>query len=327
MQTTGRFLQGIAAAIIFCTLINSNAASSQSMPGLTQNQLVLPDKTCSIPFHWQGDSVNARWEPHTAMLIPVKFKNCPKQFYMQFDLGSPYSLLYKNKLLAIQSKYPKAMQLNDSTGKLVAFSFTAGKMPVTAKEILVKQFTNSAIDWSSKRIEIIGTIGADFIDNKTVVIDYPKKKLTLAPAIPAKLLPLLTLNDFMYVGRRVLLPASIQGKATMLYFDTGSSMYELLTDQKTSESLAIPNGEVIRSKVWSWDKYLTANSLASNDSVEVAGNKIPLHYSTYIEGVSTAQVQQMMKMGIGGMTGNKLFLRYQLVLDTKNKKFGLIRNN
>jgi hypothetical protein len=32
----------------------------------------------------------------------------------------------------------------------------------------------------------------------------------------------------------------------------------------------------------------------------------------------------MMQMGIGGMTGNKLFLNYTLVLDTKNKKFGLM---
>jgi hypothetical protein len=31
----------------------------------------------------------------------------------------------------------------------------------------------------------------------------------------------------------------------------------------------------------------------------------------------------MLRMGIGGMTGNKLFLHYILVLDTKNKKFGL----
>ena len=110
----------------------------------------------------------------------------------------------------------------------------------------------------------------------------------------------------------------------MLYFDTGSSMYELLTDKKTSQSLAAPQSELIQSKVRSWDKILIANSLASNERIEIAGVQIKLRYSTYMEGVSNAQVEQMMKMGIGGMTGNKLFLNYKLILDTKNKQFGLV---
>jgi hypothetical protein len=32
----------------------------------------------------------------------------------------------------------------------------------------------------------------------------------------------------------------------------------------------------------------------------------------------------MLKLGIGGMTGNKLFLNYILIIDTRNKKFGLV---
>lgn len=326
MQIKRKFLRTTAAVFITGTLIYGHAARSQSMPALAQNQLLLPAKTRSLPFHWQGDSVHSRWEPHTALLIPVKLKNCPKQFYMQFDLGVPSSLFYKNKLLAIRSRYPGAMPLSDSAGNLENFSFKAGKMPVLAKEIAVKQFSSSGVNWSSNSIEIIGTLGSDLIDGKVVVIDYPAKKLILSPAIPQKLLPQLELNDFMYVGRRVLLPATVQDKPVMLYFDTGSSMYELLTDKKTAEALALPNSEVISSQVASWGKYLTANSLPTNHSIGINGLSIPLHFSTYMEGVSSAQATQMMKMGIGGMTGNKLFLQYKLVLDTKNKKFGLIRS-
>jgi hypothetical protein len=38
-------------------------------------------------------------------------------------------------------------------------------------------------------------------------------------------------------------------------------------------------------------------------------------------------VEQMKKIGIGGMTGNKLFLNHQLLLDTKNKKFGVFNSS
>ncbi len=324
MQTQAKFLKCMAAVLISGTVL-FNIACAQARPQPADNQLVLPAQTYSIPFYWQGDSVNSKWEPHTAILIPVKLKNCPKQFYMQFDLGSPYSLFYTNKLAAIQSKYPKALQLDKTADKLLNFSFKAGKMPVTAKEIVVKQFDSSSINWKSNSIEIIGTLGVDLIDGKTAVIDYPAKKLVLSAAVSPKLLPRLSLNDFMYVGRRILFPSVIQGKQTMLYFDTGSSMYELLTSKQTCEALAVPGTALIQNKVWSWSRFLTANSLASNASITIGGINVPVHYVTYMEGTSNSQAEQMMKMGIGGMTGNKIFLDYKLVLDTKNKKFGLVK--
>jgi hypothetical protein len=42
-----------------------------------------------------------------------------------------------------------------------------------------------------------------------------------------------------------------------------------------------------------------------------------------MDGASDAQVNRMMAMGIGGMIGNQLFIGHILILDTKNKQFGL----
>ncbi len=325
MYTKLRTLKTLAIVFMAGAAMNVSITQAQAIPKLEENYLRLPAKPQSIKFQWLGDSVNSQWEPHTAMLIPVKLPNCPRQFYMQFDLGAPSSLLYRNKLLAIQRNYPNAIQLNDSSKNMLNFSFKAGKMPVLATEIVVQQFDNSTINWKDKNaVEIIGTIGADLIDGKVAIIDYPKKTISLSDTVPLKLNKRVSLSGFLYARRSVLLPSKIKGKQTMLYFDTGSSMYELLTDKKTSQSLAAPLSELIQSKVRSWDKILIANSLASNERIEIAGVQIPLRYSTYMEGVSNAQVEQMMKMGIGGMTGNKLFLDYKLILDTKNKQFGLL---
>ena len=142
--------------------------------------------------------------------------------------------------------------------------------------------------------------------------------------MPSKLSNAVSLTSFVYAGRRVLLPATVQGKPTLLFFDTGSSMFELLTDKKSSEAMAVPGAIALQRKMKSWDRYLLANSLPTTDSLEINGQKIRMHYTTYIEGSSGAEAAQMQKMGIGGMTGNKLFLQYKLVLDTKNKKFGLV---
>jgi hypothetical protein len=325
MQTKFNFFKVITLGFILGAIFYAHTGKAQSFPNIEANHLVLPETSSTISFTWQGDSIHSKWEPYAAMLIPVKLKNCHKLFYMQFDLGSPSSMFYKNKLKAIHLKYPKTALVIETDNKLNNYSFKANKMTIFAKEIAVKQFDSSTINWNDKNsIEIIGTIGADLIDGKVVIIDYPQKKLILSQDIPAVLKSNLTLTDFIYVRRSILLPATILGSKKMLYFDTGSSMYELLTDKKTCESLAIPNTSLLQSNVQSWGKILTANSLATNESVEISEQKIPIRYATYVEGVSNSQIQQMMKMGIGGMTGNKLFLNVKLILDTKNKKFGVI---
>ncbi|MGM1431253.1 hypothetical protein ACS126_18505 [Sphingobacterium lactis] len=244
---------------------------------------------------------------------------------MQFDSGSPYSLLYKNKLDAIQLKYPGSIPSDQRDGKLVNFSFQADQLPIIAKEIVVKQFDDSAIDWKSENgVEIIGTIGTDLIDGKVAIIDYPNKKLTISQTVPERLMQDMTLSNFIYSNRSILLPVKINSKETILYFDSGSSMFELLTDKETSKQLALPNAKPMQYKVNSWGRYLTAHTIASNSTIEIANISIPIGASTYIEGISDSQIEQMSKMGIGGMTGNKLFLDYILVLDTKNHKFGLL---
>jgi len=312
-----KFLLGLICFLI----VSPNTLVAQPIP---DNQLIVPSKTSVIPFIWQGDSVNSKWEANAALLIPVKLKNCPRIFYMQFDLGSPYSLLYKNKIDGIKAKYPKAIPLNEIDEKIKGFSFKAGKTNIAAREIAMKQFDSSSIDWENEnKAEIIGTIGADLIDGKVVIIDYPGRRLTISQTIHPKLRQRIILTNFIYSNRRVLLPAKIKGKETNLYFDTGSSMFELLTNKETCYQLAVPNALATQYKVESWGKLLTANTIASNESIELANVKIKIHSSTYIDGVNNSQIEQMLKMGIGGMTGNKLFLNHVLVLDTKNSKFGL----
>lgn len=325
MQIKMKSSATVLAASILAMLIVNNTAVCQPVTGLAGNEFVLPGKTCVIPFVWQGDTMHSKWEAHTAMLILVKIKHCPGEFYLQFDLGAPYSLLYKNKLEAIQKKYPQTFSTNNPDSMLKNFYFSAGNKQFQVKNIIIKQFDTSGIDWSNKNnIEIIGTIGADLIDHKVLAINYPKRRLIVSETVPDKWVRGVSLTDFIYTGRRIILPAKILDKETKLYFDTGSSMFSLLADKTTCLQLAAPGAVSLQSEVKSWGSSLTAHSIPTDESIELAGRKIPLHYATYIEGVSSSQVEYMAKLGIGGMTGNKLFINTILLIDTGNKKFGLI---
>lgn len=284
------------------------------------NQLTVPDKPYTIPFTWKGDSINGQWDDHAAMLIPVQFSHCPYTFYMQFDLGSPYSLFYTNKMAAISARYPKAVQVTDTTKKLSGFSFAAGGMKILAKEMVMRPLGNAAVNRAPQPYEIVGTLGTDLIDERQVLIDYPGRRITIN--YQPKDQP--ELADLYYQGRRILLPSLIRGKRSILYFDTGSSAFELLTDKETVLSLASAGAVPVKYHVSSWGRMLEATSMATGDSITIASGKIPISKATYIEGASDAQVKQMMQMGIGGMTGNKLFLRSLLFLDLKNRKFSVM---
>lgn len=303
----------------FLNLACAVAVTAQSFPVIPANQLVLPPTTYEISFRWQGDSLNGQWEPHAALLLPVKFPFCPEQFYMQFDLGSPYSMFYQKEIDALREKYPNELPA-DSAGGLKNCIFKLNGMQVHAKQITVRAI-NSPQALEGK-IKIIGTIGADFIDGRVVVLDYPKKVMVNGLDIPSNITA--ATSDFVYAGRSILLPAMINGKNTMLFFDTGSSAFELITDRTNAGLLAAKGAVPVVYPVNSWGRSLTAYSMAAAGSLVLGSKNISLKKVTYIEGASASQVELMSKMGIGGMIGNKLFIHHRLLLDTKNKKFAVL---
>lgn len=317
MKVIGKSL----ALVFFISISSLHLIHAQSIPN---SKLSYSSQLQTIRFSWKGDSMQGRWNEHAAMLIPVTLKNCPKKFYMQFDLGAPSSLFYKNKIEAIRKKYPACISFADTVSTISDFSFTIDRTTIVAHQIMIRQFDSSAVNWSKDAIEIIGTIGADLIDNKTITINYPSRLIQLSDSVPPRYQNA-SFSDCIFARRALLIPAIIQSKKTLLYFDTGSSAFELLTNKETVQSMATNNAIPVKYPVDSWGKQLWATTISTSDSIEIASKKIPINKATYIEGMEEGRVAQMMKMGIGGMTGNALFLQHILIIDTRNKKLAIVK--
>jgi hypothetical protein len=292
------------------------------------NQLAINSTGSNIPFRWQADTINHVCDPYAALLLPVKVAGCERVFYMQFDLGAPYSLLYRNKVKAINQQFNNMReQQHDKTYKLMNCSFQVGTMPVTARQIkLLERKDSSGINWNdSTAIDVIGTLGADLIEHKVLIINYPGQWIFIGEKIPDSIATYTPLTPFVFKERRVLLPAVINNKKTELFFDTGSSAYELLTDQATFNELSKPGAPVEKYNVNSWDDTLTVYNKTAASTVSMAGAVLPLHQVTWMEGMSFIQRLLMRFSGMGGMTGNKLFINKTLVLDAKHQQFGIMR--
>ncbi len=74
----------------------------------------------------------------------------------------------------------------------------------------------------------------------------------------------------------------------------------------------------------SWGKTLQVHVIASDAALHLGATRLPLGEVAYVEGVSAAQEWMMRLSGMGGMTGNRLFLERTIIVDTRGGRFGLL---
>ncbi|SKA13788.1 hypothetical protein [Sediminibacterium ginsengisoli] len=248
----------------------------------------------TLSFSWSGN--------YEAILVPVTVKNSGKAYYMQFDLGSPVSMIYTNAALGItgDSMHNYPLQFH-------GYLFQPKAIPV-------KKMAES---------NIIGTIGTDLFKDKILVIDYPNRKLVFTNTLPATFN--ISMHPMYFQQGRILFPAKLFGKQGVLIFDTGSSAYSLITDSATAVQKSVANSSAISSRAQSWNQVLTSYTYPSNDSVTLAGKTIPLKKISWFSGVSQAQQEPMRKLGIMGMLGNYIFLERVVVMDLKKGLWGMVK--
>jgi len=286
------------------------------------NYLTLAPQEVAIPFTWN----RAGNDPYAGLLLPITLTGCPKTFYLQFDTGAPSTIFYQAKLETIRRKgYAVPLQPMDGTLKLGKMAFQVGALPVTAQQVRVLAHGDSLIDWSTNNAtEVIGTLGTDFLEGKIIRLDYARGLLTVSDQLPSTV-PATALHDFSFDSRRILLPARINGKETDLLFDSGASTYELLTDKATWKDFAQAGQTQDTARVPSWGKILTAYTTTTNATASFGAVALPLKRVTYIEGMGFMNTTLMRFSGMGGMTGNKLFLGHTLLLDMKRLKFAVLK--
>jgi hypothetical protein len=307
MRNSSHLLLPVLISIIYC-ISNNGYSRAQALLGETQS--------CQTEFVWRGDTINGQWEPHAFMLLPVRLPSCPKQLYMQFDLGAQVSLLYREALQTIHNAYPETLEKVDSI--LYDFIIDIGTTKVVAKRIAVEST-------DGKESDIIGTIGVDLIKGHLSSIDYPQRMLYVGN----QLLQHHTAPDnwtaFKFLENRILLPAIIKKKICLLYFDSGSSSFELITNKEICEQLRQPLSQPQIYNIQSWYGMMKAYTYPTNEEIIIGGKTLPIGRVTVMNGANKEMAAQLKQTGISGMIGNKFFLNYQLWLNTQNLKFALTK--
>ena len=284
-----------------------------------------------IPFQWHGDSIGTKYFDKLAIVVPVKIDNLPYNFGLQLDLGAVETLFYEKNISEILSTHPDLKQKIDTTSTfwinnsknpmMKNINLNLGNIDLGLRNIgLYKNFGNSiVIDSTNEKPILIGTLAPDIFKNKILIIDYPNNRLCIQDSIPTTLQKT-SFSNFEQQNGRIFIHFQIDGQDERLMFDTGSSMFSLITTPRRARKIA--NRKIVdQLEVNSWGKKLTIYEKTIDKEITFGSNKIVSSKVYYCKNFNFKLLYFMLK--IWGITGNANFLNNVVIIDYKNQKFGV----
>lgn len=269
------------------------------------NYLKVENESGQVPIIWLGTEKNV-------LLVPVKFSKDDEKYYMQFDTGSPYTLFYSNSIKNVNGISVK----NDRA----TTSFQIGNTQISSDKF--KLFNNDNLDEENDSIKIIGTIGADILEDRKTAINLKEGQVAFNLLEKPKEFKN-NLSDFKFKKRKIIIKAFLNGNEEKFIYDSGTSAYELLTNKEIWQQLKSPNSKVIIEKAKSWENTLTSYTANCKNKLLLNSKEIPLNEVTYVEGFSEKQYLMMKFSGMTGMLGNKIFLKNCIYIDCIDNKIGI----
>ena len=285
-----------------------------------------------IPFEWVSDSISGKYYDKLAINIPVSIDGLPHKFKMQFDLGAVTTVIYGNSIAKYLDKYSGFNNKIDSTK---SFIINGQKNPmfknvglnlgnVSFGERNIGYFKDygepipiDSIYTSSEKH--IGTIAPDLFKDKYLIIDYPNKRICVTKNLPRKLSKV----DFQacsITSGRVTIPLTINGKVENLMFDSGSSMFSLITSEENANQISVIN--IVDSlSMNSWGDNMTAYGKKINSEVKFGKTILQPSNVYYVKNEMIAEFFK--QQNIWGITGNAYFLNKIVIIDYKNSRFGI----
>ena len=291
---------------------------------VSPNSLRIDGDLHPFEFTWVSQKLGENYrEPHSAILLPVTVPGIPEQLYMQFDTGSPSSFFRSGCLKSLQERGIQCELIEeDEVPYIRKFEVNVGGNRVLLEPARVMQ-RDIRIEWD-KPVNIIGSIGADFIDDVVFAIDFPAETIWLFRQRPASFESLGSFTPFEFKARRVMLPTKIDGKQMQVFWDSGCSSFGLFTSKYHFDRYADENSNGIEFKVNRFGEKVPAHHKPCSLSAIFGDVVVPLKRVSYVQ--TCVGLQRMFGGFIdGGFFGNKSLTESTLLLDTKSNEF-LIMN-
>lgn len=290
-----------------------------------------------LSFSWYSDSVSGRWFDKLAVMLPVRVNNIKARFTAQFDLGSSETILYGNVLKHYFPGQPALYSLLDTTRRATS---DAGVVNYPSRKIdlhIGNYITRDLLFFENYGDEVprdslfttsekhIGTIGATFTNDKVLIIDFPRNRMCILDTMTKYWSSKADFVDCRIKNNRIHLPLTINGKLHWIMFDTGASIFPLSTGKKMWESMVDTTEKPDTLLVNSWGEKVPYYGATMRNDIYLGSYKLPAGKAWYNENERLLDFNK--GEGIDGTTGNAYFFQNTIIIDFKNKRFGILKNN
>jgi hypothetical protein len=188
--------------------------------------------------------------------------------------------------------------------------------------------------WTGRQV-LLGTIGAAFLENRVLLLDFAARRLAFLgkdEELPPSLAARIHFTPIQYRDHKIFVAATVNGIPTRdLAFDTGSGPSPVLTTRERWQrwiagSQGGANNTVL--KVWAWDRYINLVGAPIKGALCVGKACLdsPL---AFFESSGAANCDfDRYPFSIAGVIGNALFDgRWTVVVDLPRRRFGLLRGS
>jgi hypothetical protein len=288
----------------------------------TFSEFIEPDSVSFSPIIWRKGNFGGVSTDIGSFFVKVELNGVNESFYMQFDTGASQTVLYGRILNQLKEKYPNLAPSKNSSGN----DFFKDAQLKIGDAILETDYLRILSNMGSNKIDssfnIIGTVGFDAIYNRKLILDFKQNRLAITNRKIEDLnYPFQELKGASLDRFPILIPAEVDGENVQLWFDTGSSMFSLITAEQKLQD--IENASTIDTlcciSVWgkSYDFY--RRKLNSEIKIGNLTNKNPDVFATE----NMNQIANFPNWLVMGITGNQMFLDKVLLIDPKNNYFGI----
>ena len=278
----------------------------------------------TINFQWQKLKQGGITINHGAILIPVKLEGIDKTFKMQLDLGINHNVIYGDTLTAITSAYPELQNnIQHRDGYDVFYNRIHFSNHQSAKEDSLLVCENYGKSENLKDFDIIGTLGANEIKNKILLIDFKSQQLVITNKLEDWEEDTFSFTPLSFKNNQLYLDLIAAGNKHSFAYSTQASMFPLATiDAELFKNITEENNTEIK-KLKSWGEEISFSGNDISTKIRIADVNLPINYKkaffTDAEKVSEALKTENIK----GVIGSDLFIDNTIVIDLVNNRFGI----
>ncbi|OEK00681.1 hypothetical protein BFP97_03790 [Roseivirga sp. 4D4] len=326
-----KYLKYTLAAILVIFVIAASVGIQKfnnSLFGEKPNLLTFTHEPKPITFAWANDSIDHYYETKAAIIIPLRIKALAHKFYMQFDTGAPYSYIYEKDLLSLKKiglKLEEVVKEESRYIKHLEFELGGNKVSASMIKILDNYgHTFSATDTIGNLK--IGTIGSDLLDDCITAIDFANQQIQIYQNRPDWMTSLSPFQPFDFKGRRIMLPAVVDGKNLELLYDSGCSAFGIITTRNRFKRYTNEETEAVEYGANSWGSSIPILSKTTNEPIQIGSTNLSMERASYVNMYAWTQRFVTPFTRIGGWLGNRPFVESTLILDTKTEEFTIVKS-